>query len=51
MSTSRAYSKRWRRDADQLTRVQKPPTSFGPGTGSNGTISDHSSSDTIHGHD
>ncbi|MGY3334805.1 hypothetical protein ACVW0K_000904 [Streptomyces filamentosus] len=26
-----------------------PGTSFGAGTGSNGSISDHSSSDTIHG--
>jgi hypothetical protein len=28
-----------------------PSTSFGPGTGSNGSMSDHSSSDTIHGLD
>lgn len=27
----------------------RPETSFGPGTGSNGSISDHSSSDTING--
>jgi hypothetical protein len=29
----------------------RPSTSFGPGSGSNGSISDHSSSDTIHGRD
>ena len=28
-----------------------PSTSFGPGSGSNGPKSDHSSSDTIHGRD
>lgn len=27
----------------------RPATSFGPGSGSNGSMSDHSSSDTIHG--
>ncbi|CAL9669805.1 hypothetical protein SUDANB176_07411 [Streptomyces sp. enrichment culture] len=29
----------------------RPATSFGPGSGSNGSMSDHSSSDTIHGRD
>ena len=29
----------------------RPETSFGPGSGSNGSISDHSSSETIHGRD
>ncbi|RMI93201.1 hypothetical protein BIU87_14755 [Streptomyces sp. ZS0098] len=29
----------------------RPATSFGPGPGSNGWISEHSSSDTIHGRD
>lgn len=29
----------------------RPSTSFGPGSGSNGSMSDHSSSDTIHGRD
>lgn len=29
----------------------RPSTSFGPGSGNNGSISDHSSSDTIHGRD
>jgi hypothetical protein len=29
----------------------RPATSFGPGLGSNGSMSDHSSSDTIHGRD
>ena len=29
----------------------RPATNFGPGTGSNGSINDHSSSDTIHGRD
>ncbi|EPD63629.1 hypothetical protein HMPREF1211_00040 [Streptomyces sp. HGB0020] len=28
-----------------------PSTSFGPGWGNNGSISDHSSSETIHGRD
>lgn len=28
-----------------------PSTSFGAGSGSNGSMSDHSSSDTIHGRD
>ncbi|MFG2440509.1 hypothetical protein [Streptomyces sp. NPDC048508] len=28
-----------------------PSTSFGPGTGDNGSTSEHSSSDTIHGRD
>ena len=29
----------------------RPGFSFGPGIGSNGSISDHSSSETIHGRD
>lgn len=29
----------------------RPSTSFGPGSGSNGSMSDHSSSDTIQGRD
>ncbi len=29
----------------------RPATSFGPGPGSNGWTSDHSSPDTIHGRD
>jgi hypothetical protein len=29
----------------------RPSTAFGGGSGSNGSISDHSSSDTIHGRD
>jgi hypothetical protein len=29
----------------------RPSTSFGPGLGGNGSISDHSSSDTTHGRD
>jgi hypothetical protein len=28
-----------------------PSSSFGPGSGNNGLINDHSSSDTIHGRD
>ncbi|CAM5321875.1 hypothetical protein SAURM35S_04232 [Streptomyces aurantiogriseus] len=29
----------------------RPSTCFGPGSGNNGSISDHSSSETIHGRD
>ncbi|MET8229027.1 hypothetical protein [Streptomyces sp. NPDC005301] len=29
----------------------RPSTCFGPGSGSNGSLSDHSSSETIHGRD
>lgn len=31
--------------------LSRPATSFGTGTGNNGSLSDHSSSETIHGRD
>ncbi|GAA2569343.1 hypothetical protein GCM10010398_69110 [Streptomyces fimbriatus] len=45
-STKRIPHRAWRSG----TRG-RPATSFGPGSGSNGSMSDHSSSDTIHGRD
>ncbi|QHZ00055.1 hypothetical protein SSPS47_33695 [Streptomyces sp. S4.7] len=37
--------------ASRSGTLGRPATSFGPGTGNNGSISDHSSSETTHGRD